>query len=70
MRTHTGTIANGPETTLGDLRMVALLLTFAFALKGGPAPTEEPVEGVNLIGEGGRGEFVREGGLEDVDGAL
>ena len=56
-----------PEATLGDLRIVATLLTLAFGLKGVGAS----VGNLGCFeGDGGRGELVRDGGLEDVEGAL
>lgn len=60
----------GTPTTLGDFRIVAALFTFALGLNVVPVPTAEPADVVNFIGEGGRGEAVREGGLDDVEGAL
>jgi hypothetical protein len=56
-----------PETTLGDLRIVATLLTFAFGLK----LVNASVGDLGCFeGDGGRGELVRDGGLEDEEGAL
>ena len=56
-----------PETTLGDLLIVATLLTFAFGLK----VVDASVGDLGCFeGDGGRGELVRDGGLEDVEGAL
>jgi hypothetical protein len=55
---------------LGTLRTtVALLLTLAFGLKLLDT-TEDPPDGVNLIGDGGRGELVLDGGREETRVAL
>ena len=45
---------------------MAELFTFALGRK----VVVEPDDSERLIGDGGRGELVREGGLEDVEGAL
>lgn len=58
-----------PDTTLGDLRIVALELTFALGLNVVEVVEVVEFDSVRFIGDGGRGEFVREGGF-DVEAAL